>query len=77
MVKIAVISLACKQDERAPSALLERELWEKLIHDDEISRRWKVEKVTILDDTELIDERRPPDQTFNINRSGNRFRVTR
>ena len=76
MVKIAVISLACKQDERAPSALLERELRESLMNDDRISSRWKVEKVTILDDAELVQGGRPSSPTFTINRSGNQSRMT-
>ena len=77
LVKVAVISLTCKQDEHAPSAVLEHELWENLIQNDKISGKWKIEKVTILDDTELIHGGRPRDQAFNINRSSSRSRVNR
>jgi len=51
--KIAVISLTHKKDEIAPAAILEHELWEALAKNDKISRKWHVEKVTILDDAEL------------------------
>ena len=76
MVKIAVISLACRGDETTPSAALERELRENLIHSDRISSRWTVEKVTIIDDIELTERRPFANQTFNINRSGNHSRIT-
>ena len=55
MAKIAVIALTHRIDEITPTAILEHELWEALANNDKIARKWFVEKVTILDDTELTE----------------------
>ena len=51
LTKMAVISLTSRTE--GTPGVLERELWEALIHNDKISSKWFVDKISILDDTEL------------------------
>jgi hypothetical protein len=55
--KVAIISLTCRRDEGIPSALLEHELREYLMHNDRITRKWFVEKISILNDAEVAEAR--------------------
>jgi hypothetical protein len=56
LTKIAIISLTSRRDDGS-AAILERELWETLMHNERISSKWLIEKISIIDDTELNEVR--------------------
>jgi hypothetical protein len=55
--KVAIISLTCSRDEDIPSSLLELELRKQLLHNKRIVGRWVLEKITILEDSEVRERK--------------------